>query len=74
MAQDALATALAGYVHERWDIPVPSPPVDGQELTPVPPVTAAKLALFTAMRVQDITNVELAKRASTSAKPRSGSS
>ena len=62
LAQDALATALAGYVHERWDIPAPSLPVDGQELIPVPPVTAAKLALYTAMRVQDITNVELAKR------------
>ena len=61
-AQDALATALAGYVHERWDIPVPSPAVNGQELIPVPPVTAAKLALYTAMRVQDITNVELATR------------
>ena len=30
MAQDALATALAGYVHERWDIPVPSPALDGK--------------------------------------------
>lgn len=62
MAQDALATALAGYVHQRWDIPAPSPATDGQELIPVPPVTAAKLALYTAMRTQDVTNVELAKR------------
>ena len=31
-------------------------------MIPVPPVTAAKLALSTAMRVQDITNVELATR------------
>ncbi len=28
----------------------------------MPPVTAAKLALYTAMRVQDVTNVELAGR------------
>ena len=62
MAQDALATALAGYVHERWDVPAPRPAVDGQELVPVPPVTAAKLALYTAMRTQDVTNVELARR------------
>ena len=62
MAQDALATALAGYVHERWDVPVPSPAADGQELIPVPPVVAAKLALYTATRVQGITNVELAAR------------
>ena len=61
-ALDALATALAGYVHERWDIPAPSPAADGQELIPVPPVTAAKLALYTAMRAQDVTNVELAGR------------
>ena len=62
MAQDALATALAGYVHERWDIPAPSLAADGQELIPVPPVTAAKLALYTAMRTQDVTNVDLARR------------
>ena len=23
LAEDALATALAGYVHEKWDIPLP---------------------------------------------------
>ena len=62
MAQDALATALAGYVHERWNIPAPSLAADGQELIPVPPVTAAKLALYTAMRTQDVTNVDLARR------------
>ena len=62
MAQDALATALAGYVHERWDVPAPRPAADGQELVPVPPVTAAKLALYKAMRAQDVTNVELARR------------
>ena len=28
----------------------------------MPPVTAAKLALYTAMRAQDITSVELARR------------
>ena len=30
MAEDALATALAGYVHERWDIPTPSEAAEGQ--------------------------------------------
>ena len=62
MAEDALAVALAGYVHERWDIPVPSAAVDGQELVAVPTVVAAKLALYTAMRRQGITKVELARR------------
>ena len=62
MAEDALATALAGYVHEKWDIPAPSEAVDGQVSVPVPAVVAAKLALYSAMRAQRITKVELADR------------
>ena len=62
MAEDALATALAGYVHEKWDIPAPSEAADGQVSVPVPTVVAAKLALYTAMRAQRITKVELADR------------
>lgn len=62
MAEDALATALAGYVHEKWDIPSPSEPVEGQVSVPVPTVVAAKLALYSAMKVQRITKVELAHR------------
>ena len=62
MAEDALATALAGYVHEKWDIPTPSEAVAGQVSVPVPTVVAAKLALYSAMRVQHITKVELADR------------
>ena len=62
MAEDALATALAGYVHEKWDIPVPSEVANGQVSVPVPTVVAAKLALYSAMRAQRITKVELAER------------
>ena len=62
MAEDALATALAGYVHQKRDIPAPSDPAAGQELIPVSPVVAAKLALYSAMRAQRITKVELARR------------
>ena len=62
MAEDALATALAGYVHAQWDIPTPSQPVAGQELVAVPTVVAAKLALYSAMREQRISNAELASR------------
>ncbi len=62
MAEDALATALAGYVHQRREIPVPGEAVDGRELVAVPTVIAAKLALFSAMRAQGITKVQLAKR------------
>ncbi len=62
MAEDALATALAGYVHEKWDIPTPSKAAYGQVSVPVPTVVAAKLALYSAMRTQHITKVELADR------------
>jgi len=62
MAEDALAVALAGYVHARWDIPVPGALAKGQSLVPVPPVVAAKLALYTAMRAQGVTKVALGAR------------
>lgn len=62
MAEDALATALAGYVHEQWDIPIPSEAVAGQQLVAVPTIVAAKLALYSAMRAQRITKGELASR------------
>lgn len=62
MAEDALAVALAGYVHERWDIPLPSPAAPGQVLVAVPPLVAGKLALYSAMREQGVTKTALAKR------------
>ena len=62
MAEDALAVALGGYVHEKREIPAPGVAADGQPLVSVPPVVAAKLALYTAMRAQGITKVELARR------------
>ena len=62
LAKDALAVALAGYVHERRDIPAPSRTAKGMELVPLPPVVAAKLALYTAMRAEGITKVALAAR------------
>ena len=62
MAEDALATALAGYVHEKWDIPTPSEAADDHVSVPVPTVVAAKLALYSAMRAQRITKVELADK------------
>ena len=35
MAEDALATALAGYILAQWEIPTPSQPAAGQELVAV---------------------------------------
>ena len=61
-AEDALASALAGYVHEKWDIPTPSATAVGQASVPVPAVVAAKLALYTAMSEQRISKVELGRR------------
>ena len=62
LAEDALATALAGYVHAKWEIPTPSEPAADQVSVPVPSVVAAKLALYSAMRAQRLTKVELANR------------
>ncbi len=62
MAEDALAVALAGYVQQRRDIPAPSPVKAGQEIVTLPPLVAAKLALYTAMRQQGVTKVALAAR------------
>ena len=60
MAEDCLGVALSFYVDDREDIPVPSPLADGQVLIPVSLLVAAKLTLYTAMRKQSITNVDLA--------------
>ncbi len=62
MAEDALVAILAAHVHDREDIPVPSPALDGQEVVAVPPVPAAKLALYSAMREQGISEAALAER------------
>ena len=62
MAEDALVAMLAVYVQQQRKIPTPSPVADGQELVAVPPIAAAKLALYTAMREQRITGDALAVR------------
>lgn len=64
LAVDALGAALAGYVHCRRDIPQPSTASPDQELVAVPTLMAAKLALYSAMRSQHITESELARRLS----------
>ncbi len=62
MARDCLAVALGMCVKNREDIPIPSPLAEGQVLISVAPIVAAKLALYTAMRQQGVTNVALAAR------------
>ena len=62
MAEDALVVALCAYVDNDEDIPVPSDAAEGQVMVAVPPIVAAKLALYTAMRKQGIAAGELAER------------
>ena len=62
MAEDALAVALAGHVHERWDIPVPSP---GRARSGPGRGTAAgggEARALSAMREQGMTKTALAER------------
>ena len=60
MAEDALVVALCAYVDNNEDIPVPEAATEGQVMVAVPPIVAAKFALYTAMRKQGITAEELA--------------
>lgn len=62
LAADALSAALAGYVHDRRDIPSPNTASPDQVLVSVPAVMTAKLALYSALRSQNITESELARR------------
>lgn len=62
LAKDCLEVALGMCVKAREDIPAPSPLAEGQVLVSVSPIIAAKLALYTAMREQGVTNVALAAR------------
>ena len=62
MAEDVLGLCLAHYcVHEGY-IPTPSLPTEGQVLIPVPPLVAAKLAIYSAMREKGITKQTLGKK------------
>lgn len=62
LAQDCLDVALGMYVEARRDIPAPSPAGEAEVVVAVAPIVAAKLALYTAMREQGVTNVALAER------------
>ena len=60
-ALDCLIAALGGYVRLGRAIPRPSP-ARGRPVTILPPLVAAKLALYEAMRAERITRTELARR------------
>ena len=61
-AADCLEEAIAGRIRRREDIPEPSPVQAGQYAVAVPAQTAAKAALYVALRQMQLTQVELAAR------------
>lgn len=60
-ALDCLIAALGGYIKLGREIPRPSPARD-RPVAVLPPLVSAKLALYEAMRAQQITRTELAHR------------
>jgi antitoxin HicB len=60
-ALDCLIAALGGYIKLGREIPDPSP-AHGRPVAILPPLVAAKLALYEAMRAQRITRTALARR------------
>ena len=60
MAEDCLGLALGMYVEAGEDIPDPSPLSEGQVPIPVPPVVAAKLAIYRAIRERGVSTDDLA--------------
>lgn len=61
-AEGALQAAIEGRVEDSLDIPKPSEPKRGERLVPTPITTALKAAVFLAMREQNVSKVELARR------------
>ncbi len=68
LAGDALAVALSMYVDNDEAIPTPSQLTRGQIVIALPPIVAAKLALYAAMREQSISKADLADRLEVSEK------
>ena len=62
MAEDCLEVALGMYVEVNKDIPKPGYVMDGQVSISLRPVVAAKLALYTAMRKQGMTEAALGEK------------
>ena len=60
-AEDAVHVALTTYIEDGQDIPIPSP-LRGRPAITLPALTAAKLALYQAMKDNKLSNVALAKK------------
>lgn len=61
-AVDALETALIAIMSDRGNIPRPSRAKRGQRTVTLPPSSAAKVALYQAMREAGVKKSELARR------------
>ena len=62
MAQDCLDVALTFYTDDNEDLPTPSPVREGEVMISTTPTVAAKLALYAAMRDQNLTAEQLAEQ------------
>jgi antitoxin HicB len=60
-AHDCLIAALIAHISRRRPLPRPSPP-RGRRTIAVPPLAAAKLALYEAMLEQNVSTADLAGR------------
>ena len=61
-ATDALITLFAYFIVEGEPIPPPSPPKRGQPCAVLPPLVAAKIAIYEAMRTAGLSQTALAER------------
>ena len=60
--QDALVVMLSGLMDRAEPIPRPSSQKEGQIAIPLPPMVAAKLAIYQAMWANGLTQSDLARR------------
>ncbi len=59
---DALIAALRGHIELGHPIPAPGPIRSPGQIVTLPPIVAAKLALYEAMRAKGVNNSELARQ------------
>lgn len=62
MAADALLTAMDFYVEDRRPVPLPSQPVEGDQIITLPASAWVKVLLLNATIEQKISNAELGRR------------
>lgn len=62
MAKDALAVAMEFYFEDNRAVPMPSEPMEGEQVVSLPPSVWAKVLLLNEMLAQNVSQAELAKR------------